>query len=263
MSNFTYPSDISKDFLIEVGLGHVEGFSFVAVIMRNPSCSGTAFTDVWGGGSNFVIPSTSKSLELVFADANDASAGTGARTILVSKLDSNYEPQVQVVTSTAATVALTGTHFRPNNFVATGCLFVITAGSAEANVGAITLQEAGGGNIWAKILAGSGRGDAPSKSEDGILTVPAGVTAIGLKVIIVWPKNQDGEVFASIKPFGAGTARISSGRFAMYQNILDLNYQANPNSAEKTDRSFRAISTNAGVDVTIVQEFLMIENDKI
>jgi len=262
-STKVYNLNETTDFLLEVGKGNKLGHSFSAVIMKNPSCSSTVLSDVWGGSGNMILPSAAESWEIVSSSVNDTAAGSGARTVLISSLDDDYGVQTpQVVTLDGQTpVALTGTHFRPHPLSATSTIFVLTAGSKETNEGLITLRVSGAGATRSVILADSGASDAGSISEDSQIAVPAGVTLFGLKVIIDWPVNQSGDVTTSIKPFGADTARISSGRLPLYQNVLDLNFRALFQFTEKTDFSFRALSTNSGSELSVIEEFLIVENE--
>lgn len=246
----------TTDFLIQVGLGLVDGYSQAALVCRNTNADNTQFTDIWSGGGNMTLATSSESWEIVSDDANDTSGGTGARTVLVSSLDSDYNIQTpQTVTLNGTTpVALTGTHFRPHNLSSTSTLFCVSAGSNGTNAGKITLRVAGGGDTRAVIMPGVG------KNEDGQVSVPAGKTIMGLQVIRNLPINQSADFFVSIKPFGTDTARVSSGELSSYQNETDLVFQAKFVTNEKTDFSWKARPTNNGSSLAVIQEFLIVDN---
>ena len=258
MDKFTQSitGDLSRDFLIDVGLGKVQGYSQAAVVMRNPSADNTQFTDVWAGGGNMSLASAPETWEIVSDNVNDTDGGTGARTVLISSLDSDYNIQPpQIVTLNGTTpVTLSGTHFRPHNLAATSTLFCLTAGSNETNVGTLTLRVLGGGDTRAVVRPGVG------KNEDGQVTVPAGKTIMGLQVIRNLPINESADFFVSIKPFGANTARISSGELSSYQNETDLVFQAKFITTEKTDFAWRVKPTNSGASCAVIQEFLIVDN---
>ena len=249
-----------KDYPIEVAKGNITGATGIAVVMRNPACSDTEFTDVWGGGGashdNFIYPTAAESWEVVSDSVNDASAGTGVRTVLVTTLDANYIPQTPIIVTLNGTtpVAISGTHFRPHHLTATSALLALTAGSSEMNEGTITVQVSGGGDKRIIMLPTFG------KSEDSQVTVPAGFTLFIRKVIITWGKDQGGEVLNSIKPFGTDTARISSGKLSVYQSPMVFDFQVIAKSSEKTDRVLRAKSTNADAEFTLIQEYELIDN---
>ena len=121
-----------KDFLIEVGKGNVPGHTVSAVIGRNTAVSSTLTEDVWGGGGNMVLPTAAESWEIVSTGAgaaNDTSAGTGARTVLITTLDDNYVAQspVDVTLYGSTPVAIPGTLFRSHLLAATRCFIGLTA----------------------------------------------------------------------------------------------------------------------------------------
>lgn len=127
--------------------------------------AGSEPEDIWTGGGLYPWLTTATSLEIVSASASDTSAGTGARTVLISGLDINYVEQSDVVTLNGVTpVAVPKQYFRINTMVVT------TAGSAEGNVGLITLRDAGGGTTRGLISPGI------SITRQAIYTVPAGHT---------------------------------------------------------------------------------------
>ena len=246
-----------KDFLIEVGKGNVPGHTVSAVIGRNTAVSSTLTEDVWGGGGNMVLPTAAESWEIVSTSVNDTSAGTGARTVLITTLDVNYVAQtpVEVTLNGTTPVAITGTHFRPHHLASTSGLFVLTAGSSESNEGDIVVRVASAGATRMTCKIGI------SKSEDSQVTVPAGFTIFALLVLITWPRNESGEVSGSIKPFGTDTARISSGQIHTYQSAFNLVFQAKFELAEKSEFVFRAKSFNDAVEVTTIQELLVVDNN--
>lgn len=252
-------SPLSRDFLTDVGLGRVDGYSQASVVMRNPSCSNTEFTDVWAGTGNMSLASSAETWEISSDNASDSNGGTGAWTVLISSLDETKAVQApQVVNLDGTTwVSIPGTHFRPNNLAATRGAFVLYAGTEESNIGTLTVRDVASGDVRMVITPMSGI------NEDGQITCPLGFTLFALKVLISWPKNENGDVYNSIKPDGSNTARISSGRLPLYQNVLDLNFQAKFRTSEKTDRVFRANSENLGSELTIIQEFLIVDNEYI
>lgn len=158
------------EFLIEVAKGNVEGHSIVNKFGHNPA-SGTGAEDVWGpGGTYGFYPTTAQSMEIVSTSTNDTSAGTGARTVQVYGLDTNWALQDETVTMNGTTaVALANTYIRTFRAI------VLTAGSTETNEGNISIQVSGGGTVGADIRAADGQ------TQQAIYTVPANTTGYFLK----------------------------------------------------------------------------------
>lgn len=123
-----YAANFFTDYNSKVGYGYVNveetrKFGFYDSI-------GTTERTVWdgAGSTNANSPATASQLQVSSSDANDTSAGTGARTVTISGLDSNYEQQSEVVTLAGQTPVVTsGTYVRCNR------LMVETAGSGGQN----------------------------------------------------------------------------------------------------------------------------------
>lgn len=124
---------------------------------------------VWANGGLYPWSSiaTAQALEVVSTDnVADIAAGTGARTVEIQGLNDQWDVTTQTVTMTGTTaVDLTGTWFRVFR------VKVVTAGSTKANVGVISVQLDGAGQVLAIIEATLGQ------STVAVYTVPDGYTA--------------------------------------------------------------------------------------
>lgn len=121
--------------------------------------------DIWstGGAYPFATFDSAQSLEIVSADANDAAAGTGARTVVVQGLDANGDPKEETVILNGTTaVDLTG------QWTAVNRMYALTAGSGTTNAGVITVQVKGAGQVVSTIAAGAGQ------TEQCVFRVAAG-----------------------------------------------------------------------------------------
>ncbi len=142
------------------------GYTHHHVIGYNPSI-GAAFTDLSELGVAVIpLPSSAIAMEVVSTSVADASAGTGAQTVEVHGLESNWDEANEIVTLNGTTpVDLTGTYIRINN------IHVQTVGSGGVAAGDITLQADGAGTAYARVAAG---GNMMFQCH---FTVPAGKTA--------------------------------------------------------------------------------------
>jgi hypothetical protein len=250
----------SKEFSVEVALGHVTGFSSSAVVMRNPAADSSGFFDVWSGGGNMIMPIVAETWTIESDSALDVNlTGTGAWTAIVQSLDIDYNiqtPQIPELNGTTP-VDLTGTHYRTHQLAPTSGMLVLTAGSTRHNQGMITIKDKATGNIRMQILPGVG------KTEDGHIAVPAGVTLLGLVVLNPWEKDQGGSFTNFVTPSTPNAATIQTGLFPAYQNDLSVVFQAKFRSSEKTDRIFKAKPINNGAEVVIVEEFYIVDNSVV
>lgn len=140
-------------------------------VIVNARCDSLSTTEItvnelaaafpWGSLTSAVT------LEAVSSNAADAAAGTGARTIRVEGLDSNYREQAETVTlNGTSAVALANSYLRIN------AVRVSSVGSGGSNVGTITIRLTGAGTNIVQIAAGY------NQLHHGVYTVPAGKTGL-------------------------------------------------------------------------------------
>ena len=127
------------DFDVVHKFGSIDGVD----IVRTPE-------DVWDGGDVYPFPSAAAETTIASTDANDAAAGTGARTVRVYGLDSDYK-------SISEDVTLDGTNdvTLSNQYLRCFRMKVLTAGSHETNVG--DLQVKHGSTVITQITADEGQ----------------------------------------------------------------------------------------------------------
>lgn len=251
------PFSLSKrwwgEFYDSVGLGLVSGASRVAALGNNPDVDTAAVEDVWSGGGTYPWMTGATSLEIVSDSANDAAAGTGARTVLVNGLDANYATVAQTVTLDGLTpVALPTQLFRINSAL------IMSAGSGKVNAGTLTVRNAGGGTTRAVIPVGYGI------TRQAVYTVPAGKTlAINSQMFCI---NRTGGVsrYATFANF----IQQSTGFYRMPLELslserAPYRHDGLPSIiiGEKTDYAFRCTSvSNDNTDVTAAFLGVLIDN---
>ena len=131
--------------------------------------TGSTPEDVWDGGGLWVPPTAARIHDVASSNAADTSAGTGARTVRIYGLDSNWELQEEDITMNGTTNVPTAAAYT-RVFRAQ----VLTAGSGDVNAGDITITAQTDSTVTAQITAGKGQ------TLMAIYTVPAGKTGYGL-----------------------------------------------------------------------------------
>ena len=164
--------NVANDYHVDISRGRIRGASIVHKFGHNEGI-GTTYVPISDDGI-YQTPTSLTSLELVSSDANDSSAGTGARTVIVEGIGENWEEVSETVTLNGITaVALT------TDFLRVYRMYVETSGtyatqSAGSHVGILTLRVAGAGAEWASIQVS---GFPLGQTEIGAYTVPAGKVA--------------------------------------------------------------------------------------
>ena len=146
--SFFYPSTTSErrheDFPLQVSRGQIPGHRNVTVFGFNPDVDSTQVS-VWPLPILIPFPAAAIQMTVSSASANDTSAGTGARTIVVQGLDANYNEVTETVTMNGQTaVTMTNALLRVNY------AYVLTAGSGNGAAGDIYI---GTGTVTAGVPA--------------------------------------------------------------------------------------------------------------
>lgn len=156
-----------------------------------PSGSTTASTIWSGGATSYVQLTTGTALEVVSASANDTAAGTGARTVKIEGVDSNYLPVAETITLNGTTpVPLVNT-----SMIGINKFFVVTAGSGLANAGNVDVRTVSGSTVKSRIQA---LAESINYASDFVYTVPASRYGL-LKYIQIHARTNTGDIWAYLK----------------------------------------------------------------
>lgn len=233
----------TPSFLTDVARGAVEGYSSNNAIGH--ASVGTTYQTVWDcTATKYTWPSTALAMTIVSDDGNDNSAGTGARTVMVNGLDSNWDEITTAVSLTGLTPAAI-----PGTFIRINSAYVVTAGTNDGALGVLTIASAG--TTYACITNGYNR------TLMGIFTIPDGYYGIILQGKGSAGAGKDIEIDMYARRF-AGLFHL--GHHAhIYENNYDYVFQAYKVIPPKSDIEVRAKSAAAGAEMSISFDVLLIE----
>lgn len=185
VSNFNN-SVMSIPFLYELARGNIPGCTPWVKIGFNADVDNVE-EDLWSVGGVYVPPSAAMQMEVVSSSADDASGGTGVKSVIIYYLDSNYREQSEIVTLNGTTEVPTTAKniLRVNNFRA------YTVGTGGKAAGAIDVRHLSDTPIYTRILAGY------TRARNSFYTVPLN------KILYV----------TSVK---VGVGNASGGRYARF-----------------------------------------------
>lgn len=133
-----------EPFELQVSRGQIQGHRNVTVFGFNPDVD-AAQVSVWPLPSLITFPAAAIQMTVSSTSADDTSAGTGARTVVVQGLDANYNEVTETVTMNGQTaVTMTASLLRVNY------AYVRTAGSGNSAAGDIYI---GTGTVTAGVPA--------------------------------------------------------------------------------------------------------------
>lgn len=186
---------IAHDHLFEAMRGNND-LEMGETFGSNEDIDSAAEETIWDYGGLYVVPTAAETLNFASTDANDTAAGVGgigARTLLATVLDGNYnESEIIVSLDGTSNVTTTGTYIAVNRIA------VLSAGTSKHNEGVVTATQSSSGAVLRSISA------QESVSHAVIYTVPN-----GKRVII-----QDLE-FSTAKTAGGQSPKVT---FTLYIN---------------------------------------------
>ena len=240
-----------EDFALEVARGNVPGASIVIKFGMNSDIdTGSTPEEIWDGSKRYVFPTAAALLSVQSTDALDTSTGTGARTITIQGLDSNYEEvSVDLTMNGTAAVLTTQTFTRVNR------AFVKTAGTLEYNNGDIVItSQASGTPEVARITGQLGQ------TQMAVYTVPAGKSAYltsfsgsitkknsGIATIELWQRD-------AVSPVNRLQSSLSVSVDGTTTYSKEFNFKKFP---EKTDIYVRCSYVSAN-DMSVFSNFGLI-----
>jgi hypothetical protein len=245
----------SEPFELQVARGQITGHK-VALVSGVASSVGTSFVTVWNQNTVYSYLSSATTLTVSSSNANDTSAGTGARTLAIFGLDGNYNEINETITLNGQTAVTT-----VNSYLRVFHLEVLTAGSGGAASGTIyagtgTVTAGVPANIYSTYTTGAG-------ATACIWTVPAGYTGFlntyssGYGITTA---NAYGNVSVCVRPFGSVFDTALQGRVSNGTELV-VSYPYPLVIPEKSDIEIRAFSSTAGANVTAEFQIVYILND--
>jgi hypothetical protein len=242
-----------EPFELQVARGQIQAHSVVTIAGYNSDVD-TSWEMITPVG-NLSYPAAALQMTVSSADADDTSAGTGARTVLITGLDANYAVISETVTMNGQTAVTT-----TNSFLRINAMLVTTAGTSLANEGIIyigtgTVTSGVPATIYNVIAAGF------NNSTSSQYTVPAGYTGY-LTVARIGLAQDAGTTLITARTRFVGTNGIAlTGPVIVTNNgISTIDFPYPIAIVEKTRIQGEAIGGAADNEAAGFFELVLIKN---
>lgn len=246
---------LTEPFDLQVARGQITGHKTLFKFGNNSDINGS-LESIWSHGGLYVYPTAAIQMKVSSSDDNDTALGTGARTIVVSGLDANYNEISETVTLAGQTVVLT-----TNTFIRVFRAFVVTAGSGGTAAGTIYVGDGivtGGvpATVYAEIPLGE------NQTLMAVWTVPAGYTMYIYRGTFSAASNNASQYILGkfmFRPFG-GVFR-NAADITANSNAVPYDFEIPLALPEKSDIEARAIAlSGTNFYVTASFEGIYIKN---
>ena len=218
---------------------------------------GAELETIWEAGGIYEYLTTTSVVSAVSDEAGDtAPSGTGARTIELQGLDSNYN----TITETISTGGTGGGTPSTQQFLRIFRALVKTAGSTGTNEGNIQIL-AGSTEIISIGTHGTGSNkEGFGQSQTSVYTIPAGKTGY----LTQWSVGSSGYntgVQAYFKASEVNDGPILRTKDVMFLNNFSIkDYKVPLQLPEKTDVEVRAYNGSSGVPLSTTYNIILVEN---
>lgn len=244
-----------EPFELQVARGQIQGHSIVTVSGYNSDVDSAAYEMITPIG-NLSYPAAALQMTVSSSSANDTSAGTGARTVLIAGLDANYNMISESVTLDGQTAVTT-----TNSFLRINNMLVATTGTGLSNAGTIyigsgTVTSGVPTTVYNVIAIGF---DTATSSQ---YTVPANYT--GYLVIARISLAQDAGttlITARTRFIGTNGIAITGPLIVTNNGISTIDFQYPIALAEKTRIQGEAIGGADNNEAAGFFELVLIKNN--
>lgn len=228
------------DFNLEVLRGNVVGHSMVSILGHNDALDSTKTTiGPTLSTTNIDQSALSGTVDVASTDANDTSAGTGLRTVLLIGLDTSGDAQTETITMNGQTEVTS-----VNTYSAVNGMRAVTTGSGNMNAGTLW---AGNGTFTSGVPATKYFSMDPlfNKALTAYYVVPSGKTLFLRQLTLtVATTNKDVEFF--IEQSSDGSVWLAEAVFGLETGNFQGNILAVPGLVAGTHIRIEGESSAAG-----------------
>jgi len=235
---------------LNVSRDKVRGAFHIIKFGENLDIDGSMET-IWDGGGLYTYLTTAAVVTVTSTDGDDAAAGTGARTVTVEGLDSNYNQVSETLTVGGGAGSV--------EFFRVFRAFVAGSGSSGTNEGTISISS--GATTLAQIrTVGSPTSTGLGQTFMSIYTVPAGYTGF----IYQWNMStakSDGDIFLVKRGHNDNGTWRTQDVMHTNQNSIERNYKFPLKIEEKSDVEVRALSNVNNMKCAATFCILLVQNE--
>jgi len=215
---------------------------------------GTSYEDVWAAGGTESYLTSAETMITVSTDGNDkgvATALSGARTLQIYGLDSNYDEINEIVTLNGTSNVTTS-----NSYLRVYRAIVRSAGSTGSNEGVISLTSSSSGYTHASISIGDNQ---TLKSQ---YTVPNGYYMILNNVSSSCAKSDQIEVRLEERPLNE-VFQVKQ-IFQVFQQTIQVQFIPSKIFSPKSDIRMRAKNIGGStVSMTAAYDFILVPENQV
>jgi hypothetical protein len=244
----------NEPFELQVSRSQIQGHRNVTVFGFNADVDQTQVS-VWPLPSLITFPASALQMKVSSTSANDTSAGTGARTVVVQGLDADYNEVTETVTLNGQTAVTMTTAMLRINYA-----YVATAGSGNSAAGDIYI---GTGTVTTGVPATVYdiiKFDY-NNTTTGSYTVPAGYTAyMSQGLFSAGQASGSTQVQGRLLTRGLNNIRMTAALTTLNNGVANYVFEYPLAIPEKTTVEATAIGSANNNSVSSMFILLLVKN---
>lgn len=245
----------TEDFGLQVARNQIRGHRIIHIFGFNPDIDSGVEETVWTYGGIYTHLAAPSKLTVSSGNANDSSAGTGARTVQLVGINGTGSEVFETVTLNGQTpVETVNTYTEINNMV------VMSVGSGGKNAGQIY---AGTGTVTAgvpvNVIGHIAVGD--NNSQTGHYTIPKGYTGYLTHGNISTGTTTNGYVIGKLKLRLPNNIIITAATVTFFSGEVDYDFKYPVQIPESACVFANSFTTKSDESVSCYFEILLIKNE--
>lgn len=216
----------------------------------------TSPEDIWATGGTKTYISTGETVNIASTSINDTAAGTGARTVVITGIDEDYNEITDFITLNGTSNVVT-----TNSYIEIFRIVVYQAGSLEHNEGTISATTTGTATLLATVEAETGI------TQQCHYTIPAGYTGFMVTESLSSYKadgsgERQAEITLMVKAAG-DTSWIKTSVRGLMSNTITKNWDVPLVIPEKTSIKYQATAATNNTSVSVQYELVLVKNTEL
>ena len=243
-----------EPFGLQVSRGQIMGHRSVVIFGFNPDVDQTEET-VWPSSGIINHPASATVMKVSSDSANDTAAGTGARTIVISGLDANYNEISETVTLNGQTAVNTTSLFLRINdmYVATAGSGLTSAGNIYVGTGVVTAGVPA--TLYDLMYVGY------NKRTTGHYTIPAGYTGYMVAgALSAGQPTGSTQVVGRLVTTNSNSIRLTQAVVTLNNGFANYDFQLPLAIPEKTDIEASVVASANNNSVSSTFQICLIAN---
>lgn len=243
----------NENFSLQVARGQVPGHTAVQIVGYNSDVD-TTWEPIWSDGT-ITFPTVATAMKISSGSADDAAAGTGARTVLLTGLDGNYNVISETITLNGQTpVNTVNLFFRINGFAVTSVGSGATAaGTIYVGDGVVTAGVPA--TVFDQIPVGW------NTRQTATYTIPAGYTGYtGYSRLTFAQASGTNAVWGRVTITGTNGVKMATVSAVANNGIVEFKPVYPVRAQEKTLIMAEAMGTAVNNFVSTIIQLVLIKN---